>query len=52
VFAANAGRIAQEGTPRQIYEEPCSAFVMDFWARSITSRPGGPAGGRRLRRAG
>jgi iron(III) transport system ATP-binding protein len=30
VFVMNAGRIAQEGTPRQIYEEPCSAFVMDF----------------------
>ena len=30
VFVMNAGRIAQEGTPRQIYEEPHSAFVMDF----------------------
>jgi len=30
VFVMNAGRIAQEGTPRQIYEEPRSAFVMDF----------------------
>jgi len=26
----NAGRIAQDGTPKQIYEEPRSRFVMDF----------------------
>ena len=30
VFVMSAGRIVQDGTPRQIYEEPRSAFVMDF----------------------
>jgi len=30
VFVLHAGRIAQEGTPRQIYEQPRSRFVMDF----------------------
>jgi iron(III) transport system ATP-binding protein len=30
VLVMNAGRIAQAGTPRQIYEEPRSRFVMDF----------------------
>jgi ABC-type Fe3+/spermidine/putrescine transport system ATPase subunit len=30
VFVLQAGRIAQEGTPRQIYEQPRSRFVMDF----------------------
>ena len=30
VFVMSAGRIAQEGTPRQIYEQPRSRFVMDF----------------------
>jgi iron(III) transport system ATP-binding protein len=30
VFLMNAGRIAQEGTPRQIYEHPRTRFVMDF----------------------
>ena len=30
VLVMNAGRIAQDGTPKQIYEEPRSRFVMDF----------------------
>jgi iron(III) transport system ATP-binding protein len=30
VFVLQAGQIAQEGTPRQIYEQPRSRFVMDF----------------------
>jgi len=30
VLVMDAGRIAQDGTPRQIYEEPRSRFVMDF----------------------
>jgi len=30
VLVMNAGRIAQDGTPREIYEEPRSRFVMDF----------------------
>ena len=30
VVVMNAGRIVQEGTPRQIYQEPCTAFVMEF----------------------
>jgi len=30
VLVMNAGRIAQDGTPRQIYEEPRTRFVMDF----------------------
>jgi iron(III) transport system ATP-binding protein len=30
IFVMNGGRIAQEGTPREIYEDPRSQFVMDF----------------------
>jgi iron(III) transport system ATP-binding protein len=30
VFVMNAGRIAQAGSPRQIYEQPRTPFVMDF----------------------
>jgi iron(III) transport system ATP-binding protein len=30
VFVMSAGRIAQDGTPRQIYEQPRTQFVMDF----------------------
>jgi iron(III) transport system ATP-binding protein len=30
VLVMNGGRIAQDGTPRQIYEEPSTRFVMDF----------------------
>ena len=30
ILVMNAGRIAQDGTPRQIYEQPGSRFVMDF----------------------
>jgi iron(III) transport system ATP-binding protein len=30
VFVMNAGRIAQEGSPREIYEQPRTRFVMDF----------------------
>jgi iron(III) transport system ATP-binding protein len=30
VLVMNAGRIAQAGTPKQIYEEPRTRFVMDF----------------------
>jgi iron(III) transport system ATP-binding protein len=30
VLVMNAGRIAQDGTPRQIYEDPRTQFVMDF----------------------
>ena len=30
VLVMNAGLIAQDGTPRQIYEEPRTRFVMDF----------------------
>jgi iron(III) transport system ATP-binding protein len=30
VFVMNAGRIAQDGSPRQIYEQPRTRFVMDF----------------------
>jgi iron(III) transport system ATP-binding protein len=30
VLVMNAGRIAQDGSPRQIYEEPRTRFVMDF----------------------
>jgi len=30
ILVMNAGRIAQDGTPRQIYEQPSSRFVMDF----------------------
>ncbi|MGH7301788.1 MAG: ABC transporter ATP-binding protein [Candidatus Rokuibacteriota bacterium] len=30
IFVMNAGRIAQDGSPRQIYEQPRTRFVMDF----------------------
>jgi iron(III) transport system ATP-binding protein len=30
VLVMDAGRIAQDGTPRQIYEQPSTRFVMDF----------------------
>jgi iron(III) transport system ATP-binding protein len=30
VLVMNGGRIAQDGTPRQIYERPRTQFVMDF----------------------
>src|SRR4029453_18281731 len=30
VLVMSASRIAQDGTPRQIYEEPRTRFVMDF----------------------
>jgi iron(III) transport system ATP-binding protein len=30
VLVMNAGRVEQEGTPREVYESPCSQFVMDF----------------------
>jgi iron(III) transport system ATP-binding protein len=30
VLVMSGGRIAQDGTPRQIYEQPRSRFVMDF----------------------
>jgi ABC-type Fe3+/spermidine/putrescine transport system ATPase subunit len=30
VFVMNGGRIAQDGSPRQIYEHPRTRFVMDF----------------------
>ena len=30
VLVLNAGRIAQEGSPRHIYEQPRTQFVMDF----------------------
>jgi len=47
VFVMSAGRIAQAGTPRQIYEQPCSRFVMDFLGQAdhvrarVTRRPDG-----------
>jgi iron(III) transport system ATP-binding protein len=30
IFVMNGGRIAQDGSPRQIYEHPRTRFVMDF----------------------
>src|SRR4051812_8261460 len=33
LFVMNAGRIEQTGTPRHVYEEPASRFVMDFLGR-------------------
>jgi iron(III) transport system ATP-binding protein len=30
VLVMNAGRVEQEGTPREVYESPRSQFVMDF----------------------
>jgi iron(III) transport system ATP-binding protein len=50
VFVMNAGRVEQSGTPRQVYEQPASRFVMDFLGRinylaAQTARlPGGQFG--------
>lgn len=33
IFVMNAGRVEQTGTPRQVYEQPASRFVMDFLGR-------------------
>ncbi len=33
------GKIEQDGTPREIYEEPKNLFVASFMARSISSTP-------------
>ena len=30
IIVMNGGRVAQDGTPRQIYEEPRTSFVMEF----------------------
>jgi ABC-type Fe3+/spermidine/putrescine transport system ATPase subunit len=47
VLVMNAGRIAQDGTPRQIYEEPRSRFVMDFLGQvdHVRARVGRTPGG-------
>ena len=47
VLVMNAGRIAQDGTRRQIYEQPSSRFVMDFLGQvdHVSARVGrGPDG--------
>lgn len=33
IFVMNAGRVEQSGTPREVYEQPASRFVMDFLGR-------------------
>jgi ABC-type Fe3+/spermidine/putrescine transport system ATPase subunit len=33
IFVMNAGRVEQSGTPREVYENPASRFVMDFLGR-------------------
>ncbi len=55
VAVFNAGRIAQTGTPREIYERPRTRFVADFVGSSnvlppeMTARAGGPAAWASLR---
>jgi iron(III) transport system ATP-binding protein len=50
LFVMNAGRVEQTGTPRQVYEQPASRFVMDFLGRinylsALAARlPGGQRG--------
>src|SRR5262245_32962577 len=47
VLVMDAGRIAQDGTPREIYESPRTRFVMDFLGQvdHVTARIGrGPTG--------
>jgi len=47
VLVMNGGRIAQDGTPRQIYEQPNTRFVMDFLGQvdHVNARVGrGPDG--------
>ena len=33
IFVMNAGVVEQSGTPREVYEQPASRFVMDFLGR-------------------
>jgi iron(III) transport system ATP-binding protein len=33
IFVMNAGGVEQSGTPREVYEQPASRFVMDFLGR-------------------
>ena len=33
IFVMNSGVVEQEGTPREVYEQPASRFVMDFLGR-------------------
>ena len=35
IVVMNAGRIAQAGTPQQLYEEPCSEFVAGFMGEAL-----------------
>jgi iron(III) transport system ATP-binding protein len=39
IVVMDAGRIAQAGSPRQLYEHPCSEFVAASWARPCCSWP-------------
>ncbi|HXJ83457.1 MAG TPA: ABC transporter ATP-binding protein [Candidatus Methylomirabilis sp.] len=52
VLVMNAGRVAQDGTPRQIYEQPSSRFVMDFLGQvdHVSARVGRGPGGQYLAR--
>jgi iron(III) transport system ATP-binding protein len=52
VLVMNGGRIAQDGTPRQIYERPHTQFVMDFLGQvdHVGARVGRAADGRRVAR--
>jgi iron(III) transport system ATP-binding protein len=53
VFVMNAGRIAQAGPPREIYERPRSPFVMDFLGQvdHVRARVARGAGGSCVARA-
>jgi iron(III) transport system ATP-binding protein len=50
VLVMSEGRVVQEGTPRQIYEEPADEFVADVVGAAnfidVTSEPAGPGAAR------
>jgi len=47
VVVMRAGRVEQEGTPREVFEHPANAFVMDFLGR-VNVFPGRVQSGRAL----
>jgi sulfate/thiosulfate transport system ATP-binding protein len=44
VVVMNQGRVAQMGTPDEVYEEPATPFVCDFLGSTNRFRPGSLAG--------
>jgi iron(III) transport system ATP-binding protein len=49
VIVMNQGRIAQQGTPRELYDEPDSHFVANFMGEAIMLKAQVQADGRELK---